>query len=48
LLNASFHNSLTAQLDAEKAAFIRNTRTGDFYEGVTAFAEKRKPCFTGE
>ena len=48
LLNASFHSSLGEQLDAEKAAFIRNTRTGDFYEGVTAFAEKRKPGFTGE
>ena len=48
LLNASFHSSLAEQLDAEKAAFIRNTRTGDFYEGVTAFTEKRKPGFTGE
>jgi 2-(1,2-epoxy-1,2-dihydrophenyl)acetyl-CoA isomerase len=48
LLNASFHSSLHDQLDAEKAAFIRNTRTTDFYEGVTAFTEKRKPGFTGK
>ncbi|MEK9671373.1 MAG: enoyl-CoA hydratase [Rhodospirillaceae bacterium] len=48
LLNAASHASLKDQLDTEKAAFIRNTRTRDFFEGITAFTEKRKPGFKGE
>jgi acetyl-CoA C-acetyltransferase len=38
---------LQTALDANGAIFGRLMRTRDFKEGVTAFAEKRKPEWTG-
>ncbi|MDP2699116.1 enoyl-CoA hydratase/isomerase family protein [Thalassospira sp.] len=45
LLNAAPGNSLPEQLAAEADAFAACTFDPDFYEGVTAFIEKRKPAF---
>jgi len=47
LLNASMERSLADQLDAETRSFVTCVGGGDFFEGVTAFVEKRKPAFTG-
>lgn len=47
LANRAMHAGLAAQLDAEVLAFARCAVTPDFAEGVTAFAEKRKPQFKG-
>lgn len=47
LANRAMHAGLPAQLDAEALAFARCTATADFAEGVTAFADKRKPQFKG-
>ncbi len=47
-LNASFSNSLDAQLDVEEAAMREAGRTADYEEGVRAFLEKRKPVYRGE
>lgn len=47
LLNQSGANDLDAQLAAEADAFARGAATRDFAEGVAAFMEKRRPCFTG-
>ncbi|HEY3258405.1 MAG TPA: 2-(1,2-epoxy-1,2-dihydrophenyl)acetyl-CoA isomerase PaaG [Gemmatimonadaceae bacterium] len=47
-LNASFSNTLDAQLDLEAELQGEAGNTPDFVEGVRAFLEKRKPNFTGE
>ena len=46
-LNASFANSLDAQLDVEAALMSEAGRTADYEEGVRAFLEKRKPVYRG-
>jgi 2-(1,2-epoxy-1,2-dihydrophenyl)acetyl-CoA isomerase len=48
LLNASVGNTMESQLQAEAVSFADCSATRDWVEGVTAFAEKRKPQFTGE
>jgi 2-(1,2-epoxy-1,2-dihydrophenyl)acetyl-CoA isomerase len=47
-LNASFANSLDAQLDVEEAAMREAGKTADYAEGVRAFLAKRKPVYRGE
>ena len=47
-LNASFSNTLDAQLELEAELQGEAGNTPDFVEGVKAFLEKRKPNFTGE
>ena len=47
LLNAAPENDLSAQLDAEAAAFADCSVSADFREGVAAFVEKRQPNFGG-
>jgi 2-(1,2-epoxy-1,2-dihydrophenyl)acetyl-CoA isomerase len=47
-LNASFANSLDAQLDVEAQAMSEAGRTADYEEGVRAFLAKRKPIYRGE
>ena len=46
-LNASFGNTLDAQLDVEAQAMHEAGRTADYEEGVRAFLEKRKPVYRG-
>jgi 2-(1,2-epoxy-1,2-dihydrophenyl)acetyl-CoA isomerase len=47
LLLESLDNSLETQLHREAASFAGCVASADFVEGVGAFAEKRKPRFTG-
>ena len=47
MLNKSFSNDLSAQLDLEHQMQIESGKSNDFKEGVTAFFEKRQPNFTG-
>jgi 2-(1,2-epoxy-1,2-dihydrophenyl)acetyl-CoA isomerase len=46
-LNASFANSLDAQLEVEAQAMDEAGRTADYEEGVRAFLEKRAPVYRG-
>jgi 2-(1,2-epoxy-1,2-dihydrophenyl)acetyl-CoA isomerase len=46
MMNATFSNSLTAQLDLEEACQMESASSPNFREGVTAFFEKRKANFT--
>ncbi len=46
-LDASFDNTLDAQLDLERDLQLVATRTEDFREGVKAFLEKRPAEFKG-
>ena len=45
LLNNSLCANLTEQLNAETRAFVNCSTKPDFYEGVSAFIEKREPLF---
>ena len=46
-LNNAFFSLLERQLELEKQAMTIAGRTADVKEGMTAFAEKRKPVFVG-
>jgi 2-(1,2-epoxy-1,2-dihydrophenyl)acetyl-CoA isomerase len=47
LIHGSFDSSLESQLMREGRGIAAMASTDDFAEGVTAFAEKRKPDFKG-
>ncbi len=47
-LNASFGNTLDAQLEVEAECMHEAGRTADYAEGVRAFLEKRKPVYRGQ
>jgi 2-(1,2-epoxy-1,2-dihydrophenyl)acetyl-CoA isomerase len=47
LLLSSYANDPFTQMEAEAAGIIAAGSTDDFYEGISAFIEKRKPDFTG-
>ena len=48
LLRSSLSNSPVDQMTAEGESIIAAGDTTDFYEGITAFIEKRRPTFTGQ
>jgi 2-(1,2-epoxy-1,2-dihydrophenyl)acetyl-CoA isomerase len=47
LLRSSLPSDPFTQMDAEAAGILAAGETTDFYEGVSAFIEKRPPAFTG-
>ena len=47
LLMSSYRNDPFTQMDAEAASILAAASTDDFYEGISAFIEKRRPGFTG-
>ncbi|HEV2562309.1 MAG TPA: enoyl-CoA hydratase/isomerase [Rhizomicrobium sp.] len=48
LYSASPHNSYEEQIDLERQMQQRAGKTGDFFEGVSAFLQKRPAKFTGK
>ena len=48
LLNLSFSNGLETQMDHEGIKISENGSSPDGQEGMLAFAEKRKPIFSGK
>lgn len=47
LIRSSLPNDPVAQMESEAANIMAAASTKDFYEGVSAFIEKRPPTFTG-
>jgi len=47
LIRSSLGSSLRFQMEAEADGIMAAGTTNDFYEGISAFIEKRKPDFTG-
>jgi len=48
LLNGSFNNTLSEQLEMEGRLQVESSKSYDYKEGVSAFLEKRKAQFKGE